>query len=496
MMEVLLYVYDLSHGLARQMSMQYLGIQIDAVYHTSVVLNNIEYYYGAGIQMGMPGMTHHGRPMQVVNLGKTSLPLDLIESYLESIRDMYRPESYDLFTHNCNNFTDDFAQFLTGNSIPSHITNLPRQVLDTPLGMMLRPSLDASLRTVTQAGVPAQTISHGSDVHGTHLTPATQTKTPRDESLPDQKARMAGNCASAQTKIHPHENLSLVHIFMPSPNSSIFEDTSNLDEPSLHLSDHDVPLIPDAIEFIKKREQNRLGNASSPNLPMLRAYFRRALTELPPDTLSARLELLSLLLLDEITKCFFAKEEVNDSTILLLLDRIKSFKGQQLGLQVAAVRVAVNFLSSPVGCRTIRNKPEYANKFVELLASTMLGPQKSEFYTLASALALNLCTAHLDGALEAMSVVSASRLQEPTQVEIAAALLEALSSDNESMASRTRVLALGRLLYLAPEHGELIETCNALEAQTILKDTERIVSEDDKPLISEVVSLLGLEKND
>jgi hypothetical protein len=42
-MEVELYVYDLSNGLARTMSAALLGTHIDAVYHTSIVFKGIEY---------------------------------------------------------------------------------------------------------------------------------------------------------------------------------------------------------------------------------------------------------------------------------------------------------------------------------------------------------------------------------------------------------------------------------------------------------------------
>ena len=63
-------------------------------------------------------------------------------------------QSYDLFLHNCNNFTNDFATFLVGKGIPKHITSLPQTVLDTPFGQMLKPQLDQALRGVTQAPVP------------------------------------------------------------------------------------------------------------------------------------------------------------------------------------------------------------------------------------------------------------------------------------------------------------------------------------------------------
>ncbi|EXJ83995.1 hypothetical protein A1O3_04662 [Capronia epimyces CBS 606.96] len=150
-MDVQLYVYDLSQGLARQYSRALTGVQIDAIYHTAIVLNNVEYFFGQGIHRKVPGSTHHGRPMSVVNLGKTDLPLDVIEEYIESLEDIYTPESYDLFLHNCNNFSQDLAMFLVGKSIPDEIRSLPETFLNTPIGQMLRGQLDQSMRKMTQA---------------------------------------------------------------------------------------------------------------------------------------------------------------------------------------------------------------------------------------------------------------------------------------------------------------------------------------------------------
>ncbi|KAL6248588.1 hypothetical protein RBB50_004843 [Rhinocladiella similis] len=150
-MDVQLYVYDLSQGLARQYSVALTGVQIDAIYHTAVVLNNVEYFFGQGIHRKVPGSTHHGRPMKIIPLGRTDLPLDVIEEYIESLEDIYTPESYDLFVHNCNNFSQDLAMFLVGKSIPDEIRSLPETFLRTPIGQMLRGQIDQSMRTMTQA---------------------------------------------------------------------------------------------------------------------------------------------------------------------------------------------------------------------------------------------------------------------------------------------------------------------------------------------------------
>ncbi|ETN44999.1 uncharacterized protein HMPREF1541_09875 [Cyphellophora europaea CBS 101466] len=128
-----------------------VGQQIDAIYHTSVVFNNVEHFFGQGIHRKVPGTTHHGRPMKVVKLGTTDLPLDVIEEFLQSLESIYTPESYDLFVHNCNNFSQDLAMFMVGKSIPDEIRSLPETFLRTPIGQMLRGQIDQSMRTMTQA---------------------------------------------------------------------------------------------------------------------------------------------------------------------------------------------------------------------------------------------------------------------------------------------------------------------------------------------------------
>lgn len=49
----------------------------------------------------------------------------------------YRNDKYDLFLHNCNAFSNEVAQFLTGKKIPSYITDLPQEVMSTPFGAMI-----------------------------------------------------------------------------------------------------------------------------------------------------------------------------------------------------------------------------------------------------------------------------------------------------------------------------------------------------------------------
>lgn len=167
-MDVQLLVYDLSRGLAKQMSMSFLGFQLDAIYHTSIQLQGREYVYDGGIIDITPGTSHLGQPLEKIHLGQTNLPMDIIHEYLDSVRPIFTLEvcylfsstvphiltdqSYDLFKHNCNNFTDAFSNFLLGKGIPSHIVNMPQAVMDSPMGQMLLPQLTQGVNASRQNG--------------------------------------------------------------------------------------------------------------------------------------------------------------------------------------------------------------------------------------------------------------------------------------------------------------------------------------------------------
>ncbi|KAF9917528.1 hypothetical protein BX616_000687, partial [Lobosporangium transversale] len=141
--KVTLFVYDLSQGMARAMSMGLMGRQIDAIYHTSVVVFGHEFFYGQGIMSAIPGTTHHGQPMERIDMGTTEIPQEVFMEFMDEMRQTYTADAYHLLVdNNCNNFSNDVCQFLVGKSIPAHITSLPTDFLSTPFGQSLRPMIE------------------------------------------------------------------------------------------------------------------------------------------------------------------------------------------------------------------------------------------------------------------------------------------------------------------------------------------------------------------
>uniref|UniRef100_U6CUY9 palmitoyl-protein hydrolase n=1 Tax=Neovison vison TaxID=452646 RepID=U6CUY9_NEOVI len=145
---VKLYVYDLSKGLARRLSPIMLGKQLEGIWHTSIVVHKDEFYFGVGgISSCPPGGTLLGPPDSVVDVGSTEVTEELFQEYLSSLREsLFRRESYNVFENNCNTFTNEVVQFLTGRKIPSYITDLPSEILSTPFGQALRTFLDPRIQ--------------------------------------------------------------------------------------------------------------------------------------------------------------------------------------------------------------------------------------------------------------------------------------------------------------------------------------------------------------
>ncbi|KAI3749621.1 hypothetical protein L2E82_20235 [Cichorium intybus] len=135
--------------------MSFLGKAIEAIWHTGVVVYGTEYFFGAGIQQMPAGTAPYGTPLRVLDLGVTHVPKDVFEMYLDEISPRYTAATYSLLSHNCNNFSNEVAQFLVGASIPEYILNLPTEVMNSPMGALIMPMIQ-NLETTLRAGAVPQ----------------------------------------------------------------------------------------------------------------------------------------------------------------------------------------------------------------------------------------------------------------------------------------------------------------------------------------------------
>jgi len=155
-----LLLYDISNGISKKFSTVLLGKSFEAIYHSAVLVFGDEYWYGGEVFRTEPPNTElFGPPLDhscthlaqstyypdlhVVPLGYTLTTLEEFHTFLaKSLMVKYTPEAYDVLSHNCNNFSDDAVNFLTGEHIPDEVRNLPQLVMGTPTARLLRPFLN------------------------------------------------------------------------------------------------------------------------------------------------------------------------------------------------------------------------------------------------------------------------------------------------------------------------------------------------------------------
>mmetsp|Transcript_18288 Transcript_18288/g.32769 ORF Transcript_18288/g.32769 Transcript_18288/m.32769 type:complete len:514 (-) Transcript_18288:165-1706(-) len=216
---VVLYLYDLSRGMARAMSQSLLGKQLDGIWHTGVVVYDVEYFYGGGIQASRPGYTQAGTPMQRIDLGVTQIPQDVFHDFLRSVASEYTPETYNLLSHNCNNFSDRVASFLLDRKIPEFITGLPEEALNTPMGQMFRPMIEnmqnqMRMNNVVPWGASALNLppinpnARMVKASSLNIAPVPNTNSTAKNETKDTKNELKKSETSPETE-HPHTKLSL-----------------------------------------------------------------------------------------------------------------------------------------------------------------------------------------------------------------------------------------------------------------------------------------------
>jgi hypothetical protein len=155
-----LLLYDISNGVSKKFSGLLLGKRFEAIYHSAVLVFGSEYWYGGDVFRTEPPNTEiFGPPLeqsvthlmpsiyrpelQVVHLGYTLMTLDEFHSFLyQEMMPKYTRDNYDVMEHNCNCFSNDVVQFLTGKSIPDPVRLLPQLVMKTPTARILRPFLN------------------------------------------------------------------------------------------------------------------------------------------------------------------------------------------------------------------------------------------------------------------------------------------------------------------------------------------------------------------
>lgn len=94
------------------------------------------------------------RPIEEIDLGETELGQETFEEFLKTVESKYSSATYDIFTNNCNNFSDEAVKFLLGSGIPNHIIDLPNEFLRTPIGQTIAPLMNSLNSKMLEQMIP------------------------------------------------------------------------------------------------------------------------------------------------------------------------------------------------------------------------------------------------------------------------------------------------------------------------------------------------------
>jgi len=143
-----LAMYDISGGKGKYIpSFLTSGHKFEGIWHTGVLVFGKEYWYGGGVFQSTPAKTPFGEPLRIVRLGKTLRSQKELMRYIsDELRHQYTYGTYDVFTHNCNCFSNDVTRFLLDSAqIPEEVRLQPKWAEGGVAVKLLRPILNRAL---------------------------------------------------------------------------------------------------------------------------------------------------------------------------------------------------------------------------------------------------------------------------------------------------------------------------------------------------------------
>lgn len=391
---VKLYVYELSRGLARQMSPLLLGKQIDGIWHTGIVVFGREYFFGGGgVEYCSPGGTILGEPDEIIHLGETQVTRALFEEYLRGLGgERFRPEMYHLFEHNCNTFSNELAQFLTGGRIPKHIHDLPNDVMNTAFGAMIKPLVDSM--SVRPAGGASVTGSVGDTGHSAAAGP---------EGIFEPRVEQQGTAENANGPTRDQK----VATGLEQPSPAVFEQT---DLPSilLHIKDE---LQKDNMEELDLKRLEEIESILLQKGSAVKDEHIRTLGKILDKCMEEQLPLLlSMLQVLQVAmrKESFVSHPEGEDLLRRVVERYSNFTSKDIQLNILCT--LCNACSSSKGHRILTRNRVFT-QLSSLVVNELLGGE-TDIQEAAIALAYNIALA---------------KVSEDIALECATALIEVLT---------------------------------------------------------------------
>ena len=137
---------------------------------------------------------------------------------------------------------------------------------------------------------------------------------------------------------------------------------------------------------------------------------------------------------------------------------------------------------------------ELLRALVALASASLLDAEHATARVAAAGLAFNVAAASQVARAKMGSDMEAVGWGEEVQIELVAAVVEALRMEESSKeAVAGLVMALGLLVYMAPMDGEVLDLCRALEVPVVVRGKQKLI---EGAGVKEAVEILTKGLND
>jgi hypothetical protein len=264
---------------------------------------------------------------------------------------------------------------------------------------------------------------------------------------------------------HPHDSLRLPTFSSSDRKPVLYSKVPPMDKLMTKMG-ADVaskPEIQSLRKYLEARAKDGLSDAVLPNMSQTSTLIRNSLKSLPQDTLFPIVDLFRCALVDPRISAYFVEEQ-DHQAVCAALEFVNNSTSCPYALRLVTLQMACNLFSTPLFPEQLFRSTDLRRGVTMLISSSFLDEAHNNVRVAASSLLFNVSiAARQSGSVSA----SGSALPEEDQVELAAAVVEAIGQEDKSAeALHGMLLALGHLVYGTSLDGELADLLRALDAQS------------------------------
>jgi desumoylating isopeptidase 1 len=286
---------------------------------------------------------------------------------------------------------------------------------------------------------------------------------------------------------HPHSGLSLPALLGSNLQPVTYSKLPPLDKLIAKMGDAGKKDSVAAVkEFVAVRSSQGAAEATLPDMGAFSSFLCEATKTLSREVIFTVVDLFRIALVDPRFSGYYA-EEKDHKTVVTLIQHVLSMDDCPYSLRLVTIQACCNLFTSPLYPEHITTSPILTAPIVELTTSSLLDVKHRNTRVAAASLAFNI-SAYVH---KQRVVAQRELLSVDDQVALVASLLEAISNENESAeALKGLLLALGLLVFAAPQDGELADLLRAMDASGTVKNKSKNFK--DEPLVKEISEeLLG-----